>query len=191
MYEVSTSVYESSVRNVAAADFAIFSNVINTSFLATHFPRCRDSIKKPVDERVEDESIVGYSFLFESYKPKFWWFELAETSRRLALTGILATVKPGTETQLFSGILLSLIAIVVTTWFQPYHDGRDNVIAVSMNLQIALITLTALALKRAQEVGTDSPDEAYDEKGMGVLLIVFNVLLIFVFIFYGWGEITR
>jgi len=150
----------------------------------------RERIKKPVDERAEDLSIVGYAFLFESYKPAFWWFELAETFRRLSLTGILAVVKPGTETQLFSGILLSLIAIVATAWFQPYQDGRDNVIAVSMNLQVALITLTALALKRSQEADTYSPEEAYDEKGMGILLIVYNVVLILVFIFYGWGEMT-
>ncbi|GMH49413.1 hypothetical protein TL16_g00510 [Triparma laevis f. inornata] len=148
-------------------------------------------IKRPIDEREEDDSIIGISFLFESYKPEFWWFELAETTRRLLMTGILSVIEPGSETQLFAGILLSMLACVMTAWCSPYIDRRDNIIAVSMNLQIALITLTALALKRQIEgVGGDTEDSGYDEKGIGVLLIIYSMINVIIFLFYGWAEVN-
>ncbi|GMH88575.1 hypothetical protein TrST_g11202 [Triparma strigata] len=148
-------------------------------------------INRPADEREEDEGIIGISFLYESYKPQYWWFELAETSRRLMMTGILSVIEPGSETQLFAAILIAILACVMTAWCSPYIDKRDNVIAVSMNLQIAMISLSALALKRQQDgVSEGAEDESYDEKGIGILLIIYSIVNIVIFLFYGWAEVN-
>ncbi|GMI09210.1 hypothetical protein TrVE_jg1220 [Triparma verrucosa] len=90
-----------------------------------------------------------------------------------------------------TGATGSILACVMTAWCSPYIDKRDNVIAVSMNLQIAMISLSALALKRQQDgVSEGAEDESYDEKGIGILLIIYSIVNIVIFLFYGWAEVN-
>jgi len=35
--------------------------------------RKKDRIKMSVEEREKDESLLGMEFLFDNYKPKFWY----------------------------------------------------------------------------------------------------------------------
>ena len=60
----------------------------------------KELIKQSALERSQNAELMTVSFLFDSYKPQFWWFELFETCRRLLLTGALGAIKPGTITQL-------------------------------------------------------------------------------------------
>ncbi|GMH57850.1 hypothetical protein TrST_g5886 [Triparma strigata] len=55
----------------------------------------RAKLKKPVEQRLEDEEITPLLFLWEPYKPEFWYWEAIETGRRLMMTGVLSTIKPG------------------------------------------------------------------------------------------------
>lgn len=43
--------------------------------------RKRDCLKKKVEERAEDGGIQGIVFLWDPYKPSFWYFEVIETAR--------------------------------------------------------------------------------------------------------------
>ncbi|GMH54514.1 hypothetical protein TrLO_g9320 [Triparma laevis f. longispina] len=38
-------------------------------------------------ERLKDEEITPLMFLWEPYKPEFWYWEVVETARRLMMTG--------------------------------------------------------------------------------------------------------
>ena len=50
---------------------------------------------------------MSIGFLFDPYLPEFWYFEVVETLFRLAMTGLLSAVKPGSYTQLCTGIMVS------------------------------------------------------------------------------------
>ena len=47
-------------------------------------------------------------FLFEPYKPEFWYFEVIVTVWRLMMTGVLSAIQPGTHTQYATGLLVSI-----------------------------------------------------------------------------------
>ena len=53
--------------------------------------KCR--IMKPVEERAKDEGIQGIIFLWDPYKPEFWYWEVVETTRRLLMTGLLSIIE--------------------------------------------------------------------------------------------------
>jgi len=44
--------------------------------------------------------IDGVGFLYLSYKPKFYYFEMVEASRRLSLTAVVSIFKPGSKPQM-------------------------------------------------------------------------------------------
>jgi hypothetical protein len=151
--------------------------------------RRKSKIKASVAERDEDEAIRGTCFLWEAYKPKYWWYEIFETARRLALTGGLGLIKPGTETQLATGLLLATIGMVVQARFSPYLNKRDNVLSLLSNIQIFLVLMAALMLaKSGNLVDKEDNDDKYDESGMGNVLIAVNVLAGLTFVFWGYFE---
>ena len=143
--------------------------------------RRKEKIKRDVEEREKDDALMTVAFLFDSYKPEYWYFEIFETCRRLALTGALGAIKPGTITQLAFGMLLSLCGIMVYCCSMPYNNKRDNLLQILSNLQIFLVMLTALVLKYRPRQDVDS----FDEKGLGVLLIILNVLGVLSLLVFG------
>ena len=141
----------------------------------------RERIKQPIDVRSKDSDLQIISFLFDSYKPQCWHFEIFEACRRLALTGALGALSPGTETQLSGGLLISLCGVVVYSLALPYVNQRNNALAILSNLQVLMVMLTSLVLKyrelaRSLSTLPSSALASSDANTMGVLLIVMNVL---------------
>ena len=97
----------------------------------------RERIKKPMEEREKDEELFGMEFLFDNYKPKFWYFEIIVTVLRLLLTGVLGLIEPGSSTQLSVGMLISLLAIVIICCSFPYENGRDSVLSILSYVQVS------------------------------------------------------
>ena len=97
----------------------------------------RERIKKPMEEREKDEELFGMEFLFDNYKPKFWYFEIIVTVLRLLLTGVLGLIEPGSSTQLSVGMFMTGVAIVIGCWFRPYENERDNVLSILSYVQVS------------------------------------------------------
>ena len=97
----------------------------------------RERIKKPMEEREKDEELFGMEFLFDNYKPKFWYFEIIVTVLRLLLTGVLGLIEPGSSTQLSVGMLISLLAIVIICCSFPYENGRDSMLSILSYVQVS------------------------------------------------------
>jgi len=57
----------------------------------------RMGILEAVQRRDDNAEIKYLSFMFESYQPKYWWFEVevAEVYRRISLTGGLRLLAGG------------------------------------------------------------------------------------------------
>ena len=131
-------------------------------------------------DREEDGELQGIAFLYEAYKEEYWWFEVWETTRRLALTGGLSLIKPGGEGQLVAGMLLSFAGALGQCFFWPYKSDRDKVLATLANVQIFLVMMVASVLRG------EGGGEEVGEEGLGGLLIALTVLNVLVFLFWGW-----
>jgi hypothetical protein len=60
--------------------------------------------------------------LFEAYEPKYWYWEVVETMRRLMLTGVLVLIAQGSAVQIVVGICLSLFFLVLYDTYPPFAD---------------------------------------------------------------------
>jgi len=191
--------YRSAVVLYAIVILALFPIGV-PSFYTILLWKNRKKIKQPVEVRSKDQKLVTKRFLFQDYKPKFWWFEIFETLRRLSLTGFLSIVNPGTDSQFAVGILLSVGSLVTYALFKPYISNRDNALSILSNAQIFCVFLTAFVMKRLKDkeeeavmcgaaVDINDIEEVNgslsDSEALGYLLIVMNLLNVVVFA--GWG----
>jgi hypothetical protein len=113
-------------------------------------------------------------FLWGPYKQQAYWWELVECIRRLALTGFLVFILPGTAGQsavacVFAGLSLGVFGLV-----QPYAESSDSNDYWLGTWILFLSTFIALVLKGDYS----SNESAHYHKFMGVVLVVFNVMLL-------------
>ena len=149
----------------------------------------KDLIKKSVTEREADAELMSKGFLFENYKPECWWYEIVETIRRLMLTSVLGLIEPGTDSQLAVGTVLSVFGYGFSCYFRPYLEARDNLLSILSSLQIFVIMLIALVLKRSKGLPKEessSSSSSFDDKYLGYVLIALNCVMVAVFIAYGY-----
>ena len=139
----------------------------------------RERIKKPEKEREEDEGLQSLAFLYDSYETQYWWFEVFETARRLAMTGVLGAISPGSTLQLGAGILMTVIGLCVYCLCMPYIEIKDDILGVMTNFQIFLVMLTALVMKVGGGEGT----------GVGIFLMVLNALAGVVLVGFGCMQV--
>ena len=97
-----------------------------------------------------------HGLLFAKYEPQCWWFELVELARKLALASLLEFVSPGSVSQIFFGIVVALIALLLTVFFAPYNDPRIDFVAMIANGSTLLTLICALALSHdADDLASD------------------------------------
>ena len=84
----------------------------------------RDSVSmlSPLEREERYRLIEPLRFLFELYKPKYWYWELVDTIQRLTLTGLLAVINPGSSEQVLFAIVISLICVRIYLSYTPYVD---------------------------------------------------------------------
>ena len=136
--------------------------------------KMKDHINKPVADREKDDELFGMEFLFDNYKPEFWYFEVVVTVFRLLLTGVLGLIQPGSSTQLSVGMMIAGGAIVVTSNLRPYENERDNNLSILSYIQIFLVMMCALVLKTQDLAASDS----FDKESLGYVLIGVNILVL-------------
>ncbi|GMH71325.1 hypothetical protein TL16_g05623 [Triparma laevis f. inornata] len=143
----------------------------------------RKKIMLPIEEREKDFELMAEAFLFEPYKPEFWYFEVIETVRRLCLTGVLSAVKPGSFSQLSIGLLMCIFFTTVFCKLEPYHESRDNKIAILSSWQLVLVFLCSSFMKSATLL-SNSVDDTADFEGMGYILIFSFIAIFILFVVY-------
>lgn len=82
-----------------------------------------------VEMRAEDESVAKFAFLFDSYEPQYWWFEVYESCRRLAMSSATVLLWPGTIRQVVITLFLSLGSVKVFSFTSPYLEDADDFLA--------------------------------------------------------------
>ena len=142
---------------------------------------------QPVEEREKDEKLTGMEFLFDNYKPEFWYFKIVVTVLRLLLTGILGLIEPGSSTQLTVGMLISFAAIMMMMGLRPYESNHGNNLSVLSFIQIFLVMLCGLVLK-SQDLASS---KSFDKENLSYVLITVNVLVVVMAIILAVLEFNR
>ena len=94
-------------------------------------------------------SIVdGISFLFQSYTPEYWYWEVIECTRRLMLTAAISFFQPGSSTQMVVAMTLALIYVSLYAHYQPYLSRSDNVLSELGQWQIFITFFCALLISK-------------------------------------------
>jgi len=104
-----------------------------------------------------------YHFMYDNYEPQYWWFECFDYLRRLALTGLMVVIAPGTALQGFIGVLIALGGLMSYTILNPFVEDASDRLAMGAQLATFFIFLSALMVQ---------VDAVYHRSGFAVLLVV-------------------
>ena len=119
----------------------------------------------------------GQQFLFDSYLPKCWYFEIVECFRRLALTALPILFLRSSVVQIVLVLLVSLAFAALYMTLHPYERRSDNSVAILSQWAVSLTVVGALCMKVNS---TSQNGDEFDSLLVAVILIVVNSA-IFVF----------
>jgi hypothetical protein len=134
---------------------------------------CRDiPSASPQAEADRARRLRPLSFLFQSYRPRLWYWEIVETLHRLLLTGVLVLVEQGSPIQIIVGILIALLFLMIYERFEPYDDSFILPIKLVSQWQIFSVFFLALLIK------ADFPSIGPVALGACIVVVIFlNIFL--------------
>ena len=91
------------------------------------------------------------------YEADCWWWEMVEIARKLLLIAVLGYLRAGSVEQLWTGVLVSLVSILLLVYFGPYVDPRLDAIAWASQTATLLTLLGGAALTGSQVRTSPSP----------------------------------
>ena len=86
-------------------------------------PGCSDELhamRVRNEAKISRPELQAIDFLFSCYRPSAWWFEVFDSLRRIAATGLIRYVAK-TSGPPIAGILISLVSLIVFREVQPYE----------------------------------------------------------------------
>jgi len=116
------------------------------------------------------------SFLVESYKPKYYYFEVVECFRRILLTSAIGLADADTANAPIAGVIISLIFIFIFSEAKPFKQKENSALGILLMYTLTLIFLAALVSK-VGAVGNN--DDAF---GAVLITILVGSLLLGLFI---------
>jgi hypothetical protein len=124
------------------------------------------ALEKALEERANNEAnnptLKALSFLYSSYQPKYWWFEIFETLRKLSLTGFMVFMAPGTAGQVVISLVMSITALAVNLGLGPYKEVYNNHLSLVSNIQLVVTLIGALAMKANLDEANLSKSSTFD-----------------------------
>jgi len=114
-------------------------------------------------------------FLWSNYQPRYWYWEVVETARRLMLTAVLSVIYVGTAAQILAGIFMSVCFVWAYDHFRPYPSHSHNLLQEAAEYIILLFLVGALLL-RTGALGSSAT--AVDDSSIGVAQIVLVSLFV-------------
>ena len=116
------------------------------------------------------EMITGLRFLFENYKPRSWYWELVEMSRKVILTSALILV--GQESRSYIGLTLVIAGMygIVFSWIRPMQDAFENRL-MSTSLAVTIVNLAIGAVSRIPSEDISGSSYTY------VDMVLFKILV--------------
>ena len=96
-----------------------------------------------------ENTLEKYGSLYEQYEPECYAWEVLVMLKKMALTGGLVLVAPGSAVQILFGALLALFYLLGAVRTAPYEEDSDDVLEIFASLAILLTLLAGFALKTA------------------------------------------
>jgi hypothetical protein len=112
-----------------------------------------------------------------------------ELFRKLALTGLIIFIKPGSAAQLAMGCIISLFFTVMYAKLVPYSDPDDDMLQLLCNLVIFANFFFGLLLK--MEVGENDDTFTQIVFVMQLVPLVLGCIIIFYVSFFRYWLLTR
>ena len=114
---------------------------------------------------------LSFGFCVDDYRPGCYWFEPVDMLRKLALSGLLQFVEPGTAAQVFFGCVLAFCSFGMQLWLQPYREAEANRLKMLVDTQIFLTFLLSFIL-RVLPSDTENSLEPFGPSFYGWVLVV-------------------
>jgi hypothetical protein len=111
-----------------------------------YFLTDKDVQERKIKLRSEDASIQHLDFLFREYEPRSYLFIVFECLRRLALTGMLIFIFPGSASQIVVGLFVVVFSQGIITAASPYIEDSDDSLATVGQFQIVLVFIASFVL---------------------------------------------
>jgi hypothetical protein len=128
----------------------------------------------------------GQQFLFDSYLPKCWYFEIVECFRRLSLTALPILFLRSSVVQIVLVLLISLGFSALYMSLHPYEQPSDNTVAILSQWAVSMTVVGALCMKVNS---TSENGDEFEKEVVAILLIIVNAM-IFVFTIYASAQET-
>ena len=87
------------------------------------------------------------AFLFEAYSPTKWYFEIIDTTRRLFQTSVIATIAPGSSSQMVLAIIQSFAFLQLYSVVKPYSQTKTKLLVDVGQAQILFVYFFAMVVK--------------------------------------------
>ncbi|CAN0027825.1 unnamed protein product, partial [Choristocarpus tenellus] len=93
-------------------------------------------------------------FLWATYRPNVFWYEVWETIRKLLLTGLLIYFREGTSTQVVIAMMITLLGLRVLAAWKPYKQTDENMLA-EVALWVTFLTLLVGLLIKSEVTSSE------------------------------------
>ena len=110
-------------------------------------PECQDQLDHLDQDQLDQYQLGQFSFLIGSYKPEYYLWEVSEMWRKVALTGLISFVSPGSMVQIIAASVISLGFLVMHARCYPYKDDDKNLLKLGTEVAIMLVFLCTALLR--------------------------------------------
>ncbi|XP_078359243.1 uncharacterized protein LOC144643772 [Oculina patagonica] len=135
--------------------------------------------KTSQDRGSNAEMITGLRFLFENYKPRSWYWELVEMTRKVILTSGLILV--GQESRSYIGLAWVIAGMygMQFSFVSPIGDAMDNrLMATSLAITVVNLGIGAVSRIPAENIAASSDQAMMDTILFKILVFGGNTLVI-------------
>jgi hypothetical protein len=123
------SAKHASAEAVAWLMIVVFSIGLPVVYQALLYPH-RHALGASAAHKSTLSSVSSLKFLYQDYKPRFYWWEALETVRKLLLTGALVQFQKGSVIQITAAMVIIVFHITLLAYFKPYSKARDGALAL-------------------------------------------------------------
>ena len=115
---------------------------------------------------------------YQSFKPRFWWFEVCIIVYKAILVGVLSVVAPNTPLQLFLALLICTGYMLLVLKAAPYI--AENLDTLSFLCSVALSTTMLIGVLKSTNDYVTGPQKGKEGIGnipnemLGPLLVIVN-----------------
>lgn len=157
---------------IAASAFLIVYTIGIPSLFATLLFRNRRRILAG-DPQLESK----YGFLYESYKPRFFWFELVWFLRRVLLSSAVTLLTNASGYQMAAIFCVLQGSILLNRYLKPFQSGVANLLDMAASSVILLAVTVGFVVNKATRSAAVTQNGIFSlSAGLALLLFFFLVL---------------